>query len=72
LNQNLQKLEEDIAELEKSVKDAEAELSREEIYSDPEKLAEANRRYQQLSPRLLKAQAEWERLAEEIMELEGK
>jgi ATP-binding cassette subfamily F protein 3 len=72
LNQNLQKLEEDIAELEKSVKDAEVELSREEIYSDPEKLAEANRRYQQLSPRLLKAQAEWERLAEEIMELEGK
>jgi ATP-binding cassette, subfamily F, member 3 len=72
LNQNLQKLEEDIAELEKSVKDAEAELSREEIYSEPEKLSEANRRYQQLSPRLLKAQAEWERLAEEIMELEGK
>jgi len=72
MNQNLQKLEEDIAELEKSVKDAEAELSREEIYSDPEKLSEANRRYQQLSPRLLKAQAEWERLAEEIMELEGK
>ncbi|HQS52897.1 MAG TPA: ABC transporter C-terminal domain-containing protein, partial [Daejeonella sp.] len=72
LNQTLQKLEEDIAELEKSVKDAEAELSKEEIYSDPEKLSEANRRYQQLSPRLLKAQAEWERMAEEIMELEGK
>ncbi|WP_090706679.1 ABC-F family ATP-binding cassette domain-containing protein [Daejeonella rubra] len=72
LNQELQKLETDIAELESSVKDAEAELSREEVYSDPEKLSEANRRYQQLSPRLLKAQAEWERMAEEIMELEGK
>ncbi len=72
LNQTLQKLEEDIAELEKSVKDAEAELSKEEIYSDPEKLSEANRLYQQLSPRLLKAQSEWERMAEEIMELEGK
>jgi ATP-binding cassette subfamily F protein 3 len=72
LNQTLQKLEEDIAELEKSVKDAEAELSKEEIYTDSEKLSEANRRYQQLSPRLLKAQAEWERMAEEIMELEGK
>jgi ATP-binding cassette, subfamily F, member 3 len=72
LNQTLQKLEEEIAELEKSVKDAEAELSKEEIYSDPEKLSEANRRYQQLSPRLLKAQTEWERMAEEIMELEGK
>lgn len=71
LNQELQKLETDIAELENSVKEAEAELSREEVYSDPEKLSEANRRYQQLSPRLLKAQAEWERMAEEIMELEG-
>jgi ATP-binding cassette subfamily F protein 3 len=71
LNQELQKLESDISELENSVKDAEAELSREEVYSDPEKLSEANRRYQQLSPRLLKAQAEWERMAEEIMELEG-
>ena len=54
------------------MKDAEAELSKEEIYSDPEKLSEANRLYQQLSPRLLKAQSEWERMAEEIMELEGK
>jgi ATP-binding cassette subfamily F protein 3 len=57
--------------MESSVKEAELELSREEVYSDPEKLAEANRRYQQLGPRLLKAQAEWERMAEEIMELEG-
>ena len=71
LNLELQKLEAEIAEMESSVKEAELELSREEVYSDPEKLAEANRRYQQLSPRLLKAQAEWERMAEEIMELEG-
>ena len=72
LNLELQKLETEIAEMENSVKEAELELSREEVYSDPEKLSEANRRYQQLSPRLLKAQAEWERMAEEIMELEGK
>jgi len=71
LNLDLQKLEAEIAEMENSVKEAELELSREEVYSDPEKLAEANRRYQQLGPRLLKAQAEWERMAEEIMELEG-
>jgi ATP-binding cassette subfamily F protein 3 len=71
LNLELQKLEAEIAEMESSVKEAELELSREEVYSDPEKLAEANRRYQQLGPRLLKAQAEWERMAEEIMELEG-
>lgn len=72
LNQELQKLEAEIVELEGSVKHAEAELSREEVYTDSEKLAEANRRYQQLNPRLLKAQAEWERMADEIMELEGK
>ncbi|HYK55566.1 MAG TPA: ATP-binding cassette domain-containing protein, partial [Flavisolibacter sp.] len=72
LNQALQKLEEEIAQQEKEVKAAEAELAKEEIYSDPEKLSEANRRYQQLSPRLLKAQAEWEKLAGEIMELEAK
>lgn len=71
LNQELQKLENDIAELESAVKDAEAELSKEEVFSNPDKLAEANKRYQQLSPRLLKAQAEWERMAEEIMEMEG-
>lgn len=71
LNQELQKLEADIEELESSVKEAEAELSREEVYSNSEKLSEANRRYQQLNPRLLKTQAEWERIAEEIMELEG-
>ena len=72
LNLELQKLETEIAEMENSVKEAELELSKEEVYSDPDKLSEANRRYQQLSPRLLKAQAEWERMAEEIMELEGK
>ncbi|WP_395627394.1 ABC-F family ATP-binding cassette domain-containing protein [Daejeonella sp.] len=71
LNQELQKLETDIAELESAVKEAEAELSKEEVFTNPEKLSEANRRYQQLSPRLLKAQAEWERMAEDIMELEG-
>lgn len=70
MNQVLKEIEEEIAHLEKEVKDAEAELAREEIYTDPEKLSEANRRYQQISPRLLKAQAEWERIAEEIMELE--
>ena len=72
LNQTLQKTEEEVAELEKQVKEAEAALAVPEIYNDKEKLAEANRKYQQLNPRLLKAQAEWERLAEEIMELEGK
>ncbi|HEY0899227.1 MAG TPA: ABC-F family ATP-binding cassette domain-containing protein [Sphingobacteriaceae bacterium] len=71
LNQTLKQLEEEIADLEKQVKDAEADLGKEEIYSNSDKLAEANRRYQQVSPRLLKAQAEWERLAEQIMELEG-
>src|SRR5690606_17772551 len=72
LNLDLQQLEAEIAELELSVRNAEEELAKEEVYLDHEKLAEANRRYQQLNPRLLKAQAEWERMAGEIMALEEK
>lgn len=72
LNQTLQQLENDIAALEQSVKAAEADLAKEEVYSNPDRLAEANRVYQQLTPRLLKAQAEWERVAEQVMELEEK
>ncbi|HXH98892.1 MAG TPA: ABC-F family ATP-binding cassette domain-containing protein [Sphingobacteriaceae bacterium] len=70
MNLDLKQLEDDIAELEREVKDAELDLAREEIYTNPDKLSEANRRYQQVSPRLLKAQAEWERVAEEIIERE--
>ena len=66
LHQALEKLEKDIAELESGVQSAEAELAKEEIYNNPEKLSEANRVYQQISPCLLKAQQEWERLVEEI------
>lgn len=71
MNEVLKQLENDISQLEREVKEAEAELAREEIYTDADKLSEANRRYQQVSPRLLKAQAEWERIAEEIMEREA-
>ncbi|TXI14372.1 MAG: ABC transporter ATP-binding protein [Pedobacter sp.] len=72
LNQTLNKLEQDIAELEASLKAAEAELAKEAIYSHPEKLAETTRNYQQLEPRLLKAQQEWERLMEQIILRETK
>lgn len=71
LNQTLKQLEEEIADLEKQVREAEAELGKEDVYSNPEKLAEANRRYQSVSPRLLKAQAEWERIAGQILDLEA-
>jgi ATP-binding cassette subfamily F protein 3 len=72
LHQALEKLEKDIAELESGVQSAEAELAKEEVYSNPEKLSEANRVYQQISPRLLKAQQEWEHLVEEIVAQETK
>lgn len=72
LKQSLEKLEKEIAELEINVKLAEENLAKPEVYSSPDKLAEANRIYQQLNPRLLKAQEEWERMMEEIMELESK
>jgi ATP-binding cassette subfamily F protein 3 len=69
LNQTLQKLEDEIAELENSVKIAEDELSREEIYSDQEKLKGSNARYKELSGKLQAMKEEWEILAGQILEL---
>ncbi len=71
LNQNLQTLEEDIAEKEKSVKILEAEIAKEDVYSNPTKLKEVNERYAKAKEVLGAVQLQWEELAEEIMVLEG-
>lgn len=72
LNQTLKKLEQEIAQMESDLRSTEAELAKESVYANPEKLAEATRRFQQLEPRLHKAQQEWERIMEEIILLETK
>ncbi len=71
LNDELQKTEKRIAELELSVKDIEAELADEHVYGQADKLAEVNKRYQAAKSDLDTHQNKWEALASEIMELEG-
>lgn len=71
LNDKLKKAEEEIANLEELIKNYEIELAKEEVFSDPTKLAETNQKYQSEKQNLAEVQKNWEDLAEEIMELEG-
>ena len=71
LNNDLTRMEQQIAELETAVKQAENKLADDSIYSNPGKLKEANSTYQQKQAELKKVQLQWETLAEQIMELEA-
>lgn len=71
LNDQLQKVELETVEIDKQVKAAEAELADEKVYSDQQKLAEVNEKYQAAKKQLDAAQQKWEDLAAQIMELEG-
>ncbi len=70
-NKELATLEQQIEESEKSVKELEAHLAKEEVYSDAPKLQEATRTYNSAKASFQQLQQDWEKLAEEIMELEG-
>lgn len=70
-NKELATLEQQIEESEKSVKELEAHLAKEEVYSDAQKLQEATRTYNSAKASFQQLQQNWEKLAEEIMELEG-
>ncbi|TKC10867.1 ABC-F family ATP-binding cassette domain-containing protein [Pedobacter polaris] len=71
LNDKLKRTEEEISVFELSVKEAEAELAKEEIFSNQHKLEEANKKYLAEKALLDHAQKTWEDLAAEIMELEA-
>lgn len=71
LNDKLKKVEEEISVFEANVKQLEAELAREEIFSDPKKLEEVNLQYLSEKELLNAAQNSWEELALEIMTLQG-
>ena len=71
LNDKLKRTEEEIAAFELSVKTVEAELAKEEIFSNQYKLDETNKRYLAEKALLDHAQKTWEELAGEIMELEA-
>jgi ATP-binding cassette subfamily F protein 3 len=64
-------MEEQIAVLEKAVKDFEAKLADDKIYNDSAKLRETNAAYAQKQAELKQLQQQWETLAEQIMELEA-
>jgi len=72
LNDNLQKIEKEIANLEVDVKAVEEELANDKIFKDQSKLAEVNKKYKSAKILLDRAQQSWEDLAAEIMEMESK
>lgn len=70
MNKELNALELKMQEKESQVKALEIDLAKEEIYSNAQKLQEHTRNYNSSKAAYETIQAEWERLAEEIMELE--
>jgi len=70
-NKELNNLEQNIASQDLIVKQLEIELAKEEIYSDAVKLKDHTRNYNSEKARFEQMQADWEVLAEEIMELES-
>lgn len=70
-NKELAQLEQQIAVKEEHVKELEILLAKEEIYSDPLKLQDTTRSYNSLKAEYLQLQTDWEKIAEEIIELEG-
>ncbi|RFZ82109.1 ABC transporter ATP-binding protein [Mucilaginibacter terrenus] len=71
LNQDLTKLEENIASAEKEVKEMEAQLADNTIFNQTEKLKQINNAYQLKKMDLGALQQKWEVLADQIMELES-
>jgi ATP-binding cassette subfamily F protein 3 len=71
LNQDLAKMEEQIADLEKNIKQIEAQLADDKLYNDAQKAKEVNDTYQLKKLDLNEVQAKWEALAEHILELEA-
>jgi len=71
LNQTLQQLEEKISVLEKEVQRFELELGDESLYHNKPKLDKVNEGYQKAKTELQAVQADWESLAEQILELEN-
>lgn len=65
LQKKAEELEAEITRLEKEKRDWEAKLVTSEVYSDPDRLGEANKSYAEVSQRLEKATEEWAAVMEE-------
>ncbi|RYD88846.1 MAG: ABC transporter ATP-binding protein, partial [Sphingobacteriales bacterium] len=71
LNNDLAKMEQQIAELEKTAKQLEAQLADDKIYTDSNRLKETNTAYQQKQTEIKTVKQNWENLAEQILEMEA-
>lgn len=71
LHKELEAVEQRIAQLEETVKSTELLMAEEGTYADPAKLAETTRQYDALKRELAQNQAEWEKIAEEIMAIDN-
>ncbi len=71
LQRALEDIEQQITVAERAVKDMEAQMADESLYSDNGKLATLSHQYETEKSNLIDLQQKWEKLAEEIMELEG-
>lgn len=69
-NQKLQTIENEISEMEKLIKNTEAEMAKPEVYADSKKLALLNADYAKSKKQISEKQYEWDILAEEIGSLE--
>ncbi|MBX2843086.1 MAG: ABC-F family ATP-binding cassette domain-containing protein [Flammeovirgaceae bacterium] len=72
LQKQLSEKENNISKLEKGKTDMEDELSKPSVYSNPDLLAEVNQKYEALKSKLVSENEDWENLAMEIDEIEGK
>lgn len=70
-NKELAQLEQQIALKEADVKELEIRLADEEIYSDATKLQDTTRKYNSTKAEYQQLQNDWEKIAEEIIELEN-
>lgn len=71
LHKELEAVEQRIAQLEETVKSTELLMAEEGTYADPANLAETTRQYDALKRELAQNQAEWEKIAEEIMAIDN-
>lgn len=70
-NKELAQLEQQIANKETEVRELENLLAQKEVFSDPIKLQETTRKYNSTKAEYQHLQKDWEKIADEIIELEG-
>jgi ATP-binding cassette subfamily F protein 3 len=72
LNKDLAKVEAVIQKLAKDKEAIEAELSKQEVFSNPDKLMEVQQKFEKVDTQLEEENKKWESIALEIEEIEGK